>query len=64
MSWVTKMIVLPGVLQPLELLEALLLERGVADGEHLVDQQHVGVDLDRDGEAEPHAHARTSSSSA
>ena len=30
----------------LELVEALLLERGVADGEHLVDEQDVGVDLD------------------
>ena len=42
----------------LELVEALALEGGVADGEHLVDQQHVGVDLDGDREAEPHAHAR------
>ncbi len=51
MSCVTKTIVLPVGLQPLELLEALLLERGVADGEHLVDEQDVGVDLDRDREA-------------
>ena len=41
-----------------ELVEALLLEGGVADGEHLVDQQDVGVDLDRDREREPHVHAR------
>ena len=39
-------------------LQALLLERGVADGEHLVDQQHVGVDLDRHREREPHEHPR------
>ena len=45
-------------LELLELLEALVLERGVADREHLVDEQDVGVDLDRDREAEPHAHAR------
>ena len=45
-------------LERLELLEALLLERGVADREHLVDEQDVGVDLDRNREAEPHAHAR------
>ena len=57
MSCVTKTIVLPGVLEALELLEALLLEGGVADREHLVDQQHLGVDLDRDREGEPHGHA-------
>ena len=32
-------------------------EAFVADGEHLVDQQHVGIDVDRDGEAEAHVHA-------
>ena len=58
MSCVTKTIVLPSALSALELLVALLLEGGVADGEHLVDEQDVGVDLDRDREAEPHAHAR------
>ena len=46
------------VAQPVELVEALLLEGGVADGEHLVDQQHVGVDLDHHREREPHVHAR------
>ncbi len=45
-------------LEAVELLEALLLERGVADRQHLVDQQHVGVDLDRDREGEPHRHPR------
>ena len=34
------------VAQAAELVEALLLEGRVADGEHLVDQQHVGVGLD------------------
>ena len=58
MSCVTNTIVRPSRLEPLELLEALLLERGVADREHLVDEQDVGVDLDRDREREPHAHAR------
>ena len=33
-------------------VEALLLEGGVADGQHLVDEQDVGVDLDH------HANAR------
>ena len=40
-----------------ELVEALVRERLVADGEHLVDQQHVGVDVDGHGEAEAHVHA-------
>ena len=40
-----------------ELVEALVREALVADGEHLVDEQHVGIDVDRDGEPEPHVHA-------
>ena len=40
-----------------ELVEALVGEAFVADGEHFVDQQHLGIDVDRDGEAEPHVHA-------
>ena len=39
-------------------VEALLLERGVADREHLVDQQDVGIDLDRHREREPDMHPR------
>ena len=34
-----------------ELVEALHGERLVADGEHLVDQQHIGIDVNRDGKA-------------
>ena len=45
-------------LEPLELVEALLLEVGVADRQHLVDQQDLRVDLDRDREREPHEHPR------
>ena len=41
-----------------ELVEALVREALVADGEHLVDEQHVGIDVDRHGKAEPHVHAR------
>ena len=41
-----------------DLVEALALERLVADGEDLVDEQDVGVDVDGDGEAEPDVHAR------
>jgi hypothetical protein len=39
-------------------VEALLLERGVADREDLVDEEHVGVDLDHHAEREPDLHAR------
>ena len=41
-----------------ELVEALVREAFVADGQHFVDQQHVGIDVDGHGEAEPHVHAR------
>ena len=41
-----------------ELVEALVRESLVADRQHFVDEQHVGIDVDRDGEAEPHVHAR------
>ena len=40
-----------------ELVEALVGEALVADREHLVDEQHVGIDVDRHGEPEPHVHA-------
>ena len=42
--------------EPPERVEALLLERGIAHGEHLVDQQHIGVDPDRDRERQSHEH--------
>ncbi len=48
----------PLALEPVELLEALLLKGGVADGQHLVDQQDLGVDLDRGGKREAHQHPR------
>ena len=38
-------------------IQAALLERGVADGEYLVDQQHRGIEERRRGEAQPHLHA-------
>ena len=41
-----------------DLPEALALELLVADGEHLVEQQHVDVEVRGDREAEPHVHAR------
>ena len=39
-----------------EPIEALPLEGSVADGEHLVDEQHVRLDVDRHREAEPDVH--------
>ena len=41
-----------------ELLVALALEGLIADRQHLVDQQDVGVDIDGDREPEPDVHAR------
>ena len=57
MSWVTNTIVLPAVAHLVEHVEALLLEGRVADGQHLVDQQDVRVDLDRHRERQPDVHA-------
>ena len=45
-----------GALEVADPAEALLLERLVANGEHLVEQQHVRLDVHRDREAEPHVH--------
>ena len=39
-------------------VDALLLEADVADAEHFVDEQHVGVEVRGDREAEPRVHAR------
>ena len=44
------------VTHPVEHVEALLLERRIADREHLVDQQDVRVDLDRDRERQSDLH--------
>ncbi len=46
----------PAVLERHELVEALLLERRVADREHLINQQDLGVDLDRHRERKPDHH--------
>ena len=58
MSWVTSTSVLPARALGAEDVHALLRERGVADGQHLVDEHDVGVGLDHDGEREPDHHAR------
>ena len=54
----TTTIVRPSSLELLHPVEALLLEALVADGEHLVDEQDVGLDVDRHGEAQTDVHAR------
>jgi hypothetical protein len=45
-------------LELLDAFEALALERLVTDGEHLVDEEDVGVDVHRHREPEPDVHAR------
>ena len=45
-------------LEALHPVDALALERLVADRQHLVDEQDVGRDVDGDGEGEPGVHAR------
>ena len=51
MSCVTSRIVRPSLRAWSQDVVALLLEGGVADGEHLVDEQQVGVDVDHDAKA-------------
>ena len=41
-----------------DVVQALALKVKVAHGEHLVDQQHVGLHVDGDREGQPHVHAR------
>ena len=57
MLWLTKRTVRPLLRHVAHLAQAFLLERGVADGQHLVDQQDLGLEMGGDGEAEPHVHA-------
>ena len=45
-------------LELLDAVEALALERLVADRQHLVDEEDVGLDVHRDREAETDVHAR------
>ena len=58
MSWVTKRIVRPPRLSRWNSSKHFCWKRGVADREHLVDQQDLGVDLDRHREREAHVHPR------
>src|SRR5664280_2281471 len=41
----------------LQLSETLSLETGVADGEYLVDQENLGLEVGRDGESQAQIHA-------
>ena len=57
-SWVTSTIVLPACFHLAEGVGALLLEGGVADRQHLVDQEDVGIGLQHQREGEPDQHPR------
>ena len=57
MLWLTKRTVRPAGGGLPHLSEALLLEREIADREHLVDNEDVGLEVRRDREREPHVHA-------
>jgi hypothetical protein len=49
---------LPGRAHVVDLLQAALLELRVAHCEHFVDEEDVGIDVDRDREPESYVHAR------
>ena len=53
----TSRIVLPRRLNSANLSRHLCVKPFVADGEHFVHEQHVGIDVNRDREAEAHVHA-------
>ena len=55
--WLTKMTVRPSLRDVLHLAEALVLELGVADREHLVDEQDLRLEVRGDGEYEAHLHS-------
>ena len=57
MLWLTNSTVRPSPRDVLHLAEALLLELGVADRQHLVDDQDLRLEMRRHGEGEPHVHA-------
>ena len=56
--WLTNTTVRPDALDLGHAAQAAALELGVAHGEHLVDQQDVGVEVRGDGERQPQVHAR------
>ncbi len=58
MSWVTNRIVRPAASRDARTRRSTSAGKGVADREHLVDQEDVGVDLDHRREGEPNVHPR------
>ena len=56
MLWETKSTVRPELPNVLHATEAPPLELGVADGEHLVDEQDLGLEVRGDRERESHVH--------
>ena len=58
MLWLTKSTVRPFAARDLiHLAKTLLLELGIADREHLVDDQDFRLQMRRDGKRQPHIHA-------
>ena len=57
MLWLTNSTVRPPRATSFDLAEAFLLELGVADREHLVDDQDLGFEMRGDGKGETHIHA-------
>ena len=55
--WLTNSTVRPCLRDVAHFPEALLLERGVADGEHFVDEQDLGLEMRGDRERQPQVHA-------
>ena len=59
MLWLTKKTVRPSPRRHVpHLPEALLLECIVANGQHLVDDQDLRLEVSGDGEGQPHVHPR------
>ena len=54
--WETKTTVRPCFGDLVHLPQRLALEGGVADGEHLVDEQDLRLEVGGDGEGQPHRH--------
>ena len=61
MLWLTNSTVRPSPRDVAHLAQALLLKRGVADRQHLVDDQDLRLQVRGDGERQPHVHAAASS---
>ena len=57
MLWLTNRTVRPPRRHFVHLAQAFLLERRVADGQHLVDDQDLRLEVRRHGEGQPHVHA-------